>query len=57
MVKIRVSPQRKEKLNNACRNAQINSLKPIIDIPTRWNSTYDMVKRGTDLKLVSFYNN
>lgn len=57
MVKIRGSPQRKEKLNNACKSIQINSLKPIIDVPTRWNSTYDMVKRGTYLKLVGFYNN
>jgi len=42
-------------LSNACKTLQIKDLKPIIDVPTRWNSTYEMVKRATDLKPVSFF--
>ena len=55
MIKIRSSSQRREKLSNACKTIQINDLKPIVDVPTRWNSTYEMIKRATDLKLVSFF--
>ena len=55
MSKIRSSPQRREKLSNACKNTQIKNLKPMIDTSTRWNSTYNMIKRATELKLVSFF--
>ena len=56
MNKICTSPQHKDKLDNACKTVQIKELKAIADVPTRWNSTYDMIKRATDLKPVSFYN-
>jgi len=35
IVKIRASPLRREKLSNACKNNDINDLKPIVDVPTR----------------------
>ena len=54
IVKIRASPLRREKLSNACKNNDINDLKPILDVPTRWNSTFEMIKRALQLRIVSF---
>lgn len=54
MIKIRASPQRCEKLYNTCKILNITILKPILDVETRWNSTYDMIKRAIILKNVSF---
>ena len=38
-----------------CNDINIKKLKPIIDVPTRWNSTFEMIKRATELKPVSFF--
>jgi len=47
-------------LSSNCDFHGINDLKPILDVPTRWNSTYDMVNRALQLKEVNlfiyFYN-
>lgn len=51
---IRTSPQRFELLENACNACHIKFCKPILDCPTRWNSTYDMIKNGLFLKAVGF---
>jgi hypothetical protein len=53
VIKIRSSPQRRENLSNACQAYKIADLKPILDIETRWNSTYEMVLRAIILKNVS----
>ncbi|CAB4488760.1 unnamed protein product [Rhizophagus irregularis] len=55
IVKICASSLRREKLSNACKNNDINNLKPILDIPTRWNSTFDMIKKALQLKVVLEY--
>ncbi|GBC07730.1 hypothetical protein RclHR1_07660006 [Rhizophagus clarus] len=50
IIKIQHSPQRLEKLSANCRLYNIDDLKPIQDVPTRWNSTYDMIERALKLK-------
>lgn len=47
---IRTSPQRFELLESSCNACQIQYRKPILDCPTRWNSTYDMIVNGLSLK-------
>ncbi len=46
------------KISSKFAKLQINPLKPILDCKTRWNSTYDMIIRATELKqyLTKFYN-
>jgi phage anti-repressor protein len=45
-VKIRSSPQRRQKFLTACKSTGTKELMLILDIKTRWNSTYEMIQRG-----------
>ena len=49
--KIRLSPQLRSKLKEFCTIHGIKSLRPIIDVKTRWNSTYKMIDRAEYLKI------
>lgn len=47
---IRYSPLKLERLKGKCSSLCIPFLKPILDVKTRWNSTYDMITRALELK-------
>ncbi|GBC14910.2 zinc finger BED domain-containing protein RICESLEEPER 2-like [Rhizophagus irregularis DAOM 181602=DAOM 197198] len=49
--RIRASSLRREKLKMACKNNQLKDLTLIPDVPTRWNSTYEMISRSLQLKI------
>lgn len=49
--KIRKSTKRRQKLQKLCRFYKKKFLVPIIDVSTRWNSTYNMIKRAKYLKV------
>ncbi len=53
IVKIRSSPQQKEKFARRCGFFLIQPLNPILDVKTRWNSTYLMLDRALKLRSVS----
>jgi hypothetical protein len=55
MIKIHHSPQRLEKLSANCRLYNIDDLKPIQNVSTRWNFTYDMIEQTLKLKKVIIY--
>lgn len=48
--KIRKSPQMRQKLKKLCLLYQDAYLTPILDVKTRWNSTYAMIVRAIKLK-------
>ena len=52
--KIRSSPQCREKFHLYCINAGKEPLELILDVKTRWNSTYDMMDRALKLREVLF---
>jgi len=52
IIKSRSSSQRRKKFSEISELNGINLL-PILDVPTRWNSTYEMIKRALDLQVVS----
>jgi len=52
VIKIRSSPQRRERFKNQCIAANIKVLELIPDVSTRWNSTDDMMERALLLKQV-----
>lgn len=49
-LKIRISTQRRQKLEQHCSFYKIKYLVPIIDVATRWNSTFQMLERAEYLK-------
>jgi len=51
-VKIRASPQRREKLARQCEATNQKALELIADVKTRWNSTSDMIDRALILRVV-----
>ncbi|CAG8483782.1 12266_t:CDS:2 [Gigaspora rosea] len=44
------SPQRLELFENICNLCNVKFLKPILDCPTWWNSSFEMIKNGLLLK-------
>ncbi|CAB4374518.1 unnamed protein product [Rhizophagus irregularis] len=52
IVKSRSSSQRRKKFSEISKLNGVDDLLSILDVPTRWNSTYDIVKRTLDLKVV-----
>lgn len=49
--KIRTSVQMTEKFNHLCAASNLPILSVILDVETRWNSTYDMACRCVTLKI------
>lgn len=54
VVKIRSSPQRRQKFSKQCKASDLKDLQLIRDVATRWNSTFDMLDRAYELRQVSF---
>ena len=50
--KIRRSPKLRRRMKKICEQQEKPNLVPIIDVSTRWNSTYDMLVRAIDYKEV-----
>ncbi|CAB5363041.1 unnamed protein product [Rhizophagus irregularis] len=50
IIKIRASPQKKEKFKRQCIALNIKPLELIPDVKTRWNSTHNMIKRAIILR-------
>lgn len=48
--KVRKSTQKRQKLEQHCNFYKISYLVPIIDVATRWNSTFEMLERAEYLK-------
>lgn len=44
------SPQRRDELGKQCIACDTPSKKPILDVRTRWNSTYAMINRACELR-------
>ncbi|GBB92155.1 hypothetical protein RclHR1_19720001, partial [Rhizophagus clarus] len=56
IIKIQHSSQRLEKLSANCRLYNIDDLKPIQDVSTRWNSTHNMIERALTFTAASDKN-
>lgn len=48
--KIKKSEQLDLKLQSACHSTNCKYLKPMLDVPTRWHSTSDMLERALSMK-------
>jgi hypothetical protein len=48
--KIRLAPKLRRLLEKVCKEKDVKYLVPIIDVVTRWNSTYDMLVRAVEIK-------
>lgn len=50
IVKIRSSPQRRQKYLQFCRSSGLDELMVILDVKTRWYSTYEMICRAVKMR-------
>ncbi|CAJ0643384.1 13116_t:CDS:10 [Entrophospora sp. SA101] len=53
IVKIKSSPQRQERFSKACELANLKYKELILDIVTRWNSTYEMIMCAIEYKEIT----
>ena len=49
VAKIRASPQRRDAFSKRCERVGIQSKGLILDVRTRWNSTFYMMERAVEL--------
>lgn len=49
VILIRSSPQRRDKFTSQCRACNINPKMVILDVKTRWNSTFHMINQALEL--------
>jgi len=50
VVKIRSSPQRREKFAHQCQSSGVPAKELVADVKTRWNSTFAMVERALEMR-------
>jgi len=50
-VKLRSSPQRMERFAGQCRFASLEPKSLVLDVKTRWNSTFEMIRRALELRI------
>ena len=50
VIKVRSSPQRRERFKQQCNATNIPELELIPDVKTRWNSTEMMIERALKLR-------
>jgi hypothetical protein len=53
VVKVRASPQKKLDFHDRCVEIGLQPLNLILDVKTRWNSTFEMLTRAVQLRTVS----
>jgi len=53
--KVKYSSQKQDMLMKLCNLSDISKAKPLLDISTRWSSTYAMINQAIDIRNVRFF--